>query len=124
MQREHGVPCEKEARESLWRGEKRSCGKFWGGKRGCGNKGLPVKKEAVENSGAREAAGTRGSSGKKRLWEIMGQERLREQVVPSEKRGCGKFWGKRGCGNEGFPVKKGAMGNSGEKDAAGTRGSL
>ncbi len=103
MQREQGVPCKKEARESLWRGKKSGCGKFWEGKRGCGNKGLPVKKEAVGNSGEKEAAGTRGSGVKKeavgnfgekeaagtrdsqckkRLWKILGKKKLREQGVP------------------------------------------
>ncbi len=41
-----------------------------------------MKKEAVGNSGAREAARTKGSSVKKRPWEILGKERLRELEVP------------------------------------------
>jgi hypothetical protein len=82
------------------------------------------KKEAVGNSGEeKEAAGTRGSQWKKRLWKILEQERLLELGVPLEKRGCGKLWGKRGCGNKWFPVKREAVGNSGEKEAAGTRDS-
>ncbi len=44
-------------------------------------KGVPCEKEAVENSGKREAAGTRVSSIKTRLWEILGKERLRELGV-------------------------------------------
>ncbi len=58
-------------------------------------------KKAVGNSGEREAARTRGSSVKKRLWEILGKKRLREQGVSCEKRGRWKFWVKRGCGNKG-----------------------
>jgi hypothetical protein len=118
-----------------------------GKREAAGTRGFSMKKEAVGNSGAREAArtmgssvkkgvgnsgereaawtrGTRRSQWKKRLWEILGKKRLREHVVPSEKRSCGKFWGKRGCGNKRFPVKKEAVENSGEREAAGTRGSL
>ncbi len=54
---------------------------------------------------------------KKRLWEILGKERLLELGVPLWKKGCGKFWGNRGCGNKKFPVKKEAVGNSGQKEA-------
>jgi hypothetical protein len=40
-----------------------------------------VKKEAVGNSGAREAARTRGFSVKKRPCEILGKKRPRELGV-------------------------------------------
>jgi hypothetical protein len=38
-----------------------------------------------------------------------------EIAVEREKRDCEKFWGKRGCGNKRFSVKKEAVGNSWEK---------
>ncbi len=53
------------------------------------------------NSGAREAAETSGSSGKKEA--------------------VGKFWGKKAAETRGSSVKKEAVGNSEAKKAAGTR---
>ncbi len=78
MLREQGVPCEKRLEIAVER-EKRDCEKFW----------------------EKEAAGTRGPSEKKMLWEILGKESFREQGVPCEKRGCGKLWGKETAGTKG-----------------------
>ncbi len=49
-----------------------------GGKDAAETRGFQSKKEGVGNSREKEAAGTSGSQCKKRLWEILGKERLRE----------------------------------------------